>query len=102
MQTQMNQIMDALPMTKQDLSTRITNLHEVIRNRYDFIDRIAIALYDAKTDLLKTFVSTIHTRMLFSRREGSSHLKLLIDMPSISRISLDLFWLVLAAVPKNS
>lgn len=58
MQTQMNQIMDALPMTKQDLSTRIANLHEVIRGRYDFIDRIAIALYDAKTDLLKTFVSS--------------------------------------------
>ena len=45
MQTQMNQIMGALPMTKQDLSTRIANLHEVIRGRYDFIDRIAIALY---------------------------------------------------------
>ena len=58
MQTQMNQIMDALSMTKQDLSTRIANLHEVIRGRYDFIDRIAIALYDAKTDLLKTFVSS--------------------------------------------
>ena len=58
MQTQMNQIMDAIPMTKQDLSTRIANLHEITRGRYDFIDRIAIALYDAKTDLLKTFVSS--------------------------------------------
>jgi HD-GYP domain-containing protein (c-di-GMP phosphodiesterase class II) len=58
MQTQMNQIITTLPMTKQDLSTRIANLHQIICGRYNFIDRMAIALYDAKTDLLKTFVSS--------------------------------------------
>lgn len=58
MQTHTNQIINTLPMTKQDLSTRIANLHQIICGRYDFIDRIAIALYDDKTDLLKTFVSS--------------------------------------------
>lgn len=58
MQQQTNQIMDALPMTKQDLSQRLANLHELIRGRYHFIDRIAIAIYDPQTDLLKTFVSS--------------------------------------------
>lgn len=58
MQTKTNQLMDALSMSKIDLSQRLENLHEIIRGRYEFIDRIAIALYDAKTDLLKTFVSS--------------------------------------------
>ena len=59
MQTKTNQLMDSLSMSKIDLSQRLENLHEIIRGRYEFIDRIAIALYDAKTDLLKTFVSSI-------------------------------------------
>lgn len=58
MPTNTNQLMDAISMTKTDLSQRLENLHEIIRGRYEFIDRIAIALYDAKTDLLKTFVSS--------------------------------------------
>ncbi|WP_320150867.1 HD domain-containing phosphohydrolase [uncultured Tolumonas sp.] len=58
MQTKTNQLMDAISMSKIDLSQRLENLHEIIRGRYEFIDRIAIALYDAKTDLLKTFVSS--------------------------------------------
>jgi HD-GYP domain-containing protein (c-di-GMP phosphodiesterase class II) len=36
-------------------SDRLQALHGEIAERYPFVDRIAIALYDAKTDLLKTF-----------------------------------------------
>ncbi len=36
-------------------SERLQTLHIEISERYPFVDRIAVALYDAKTDLLKTF-----------------------------------------------
>ena len=38
------------------LSEKLGYLHEVILGRYEFIDRIAVALYDDKTDLLKSFL----------------------------------------------
>lgn len=37
------------------LAEKLAFLHEVLRDRYSFIDRIAIALYDAKTETLKTY-----------------------------------------------
>lgn len=81
MPTQMSQLMDVIQMPKMDLSQRLINLHEIIRGRYDFIDRISIALYDAKTDLLKTFVS--------STPEGSplnAHEARLADVPSLKTL----------------
>ena len=41
-----------------DLTQRLQGIHELIRSRYSFVDRVAIALYDPATDLLKTFVSS--------------------------------------------
>lgn len=38
------------------LAEKLAFVHDFLRGRYDFIDRVAVALYDAKTDLLKTFV----------------------------------------------
>lgn len=38
------------------LADKLAFVHDFLRRRYDFIDRVAVALYDAKTDLLKTFV----------------------------------------------
>ncbi|MBI4851265.1 MAG: HD domain-containing protein [Acidobacteria bacterium] len=40
------------------LNEKLVILHNVLKQRVDFIDRIAIALYDAKTDLLKTFIDS--------------------------------------------
>lgn len=40
------------------LNEKIVTLHNVLRQRLDFIDRIAVILYDAKTDLLKTFIDS--------------------------------------------
>jgi HD-GYP domain-containing protein (c-di-GMP phosphodiesterase class II) len=37
------------------ISDKIGSIHEAVRKRYDFIDRIAVAIYDPKTDMLKTF-----------------------------------------------
>ncbi|MFM2120566.1 MAG: hypothetical protein RL722_2034, partial [Pseudomonadota bacterium] len=40
------------------VQTRLQFLHEVARRRFEFIDRIAMALYDPAQDLLKTFASS--------------------------------------------
>jgi HD-GYP domain-containing protein (c-di-GMP phosphodiesterase class II) len=37
------------------LSEKLESIHKVLKNRFPFIDRVAVAVYDAKTDLLKTF-----------------------------------------------
>lgn len=49
---------DALETLNQSLPLvdKLAFVHDFIRRRYDFIDRIAVAVYDPKTDLLKTFV----------------------------------------------
>jgi HD-GYP domain-containing protein (c-di-GMP phosphodiesterase class II) len=41
---------------KLPLTDKITFIHKLIKQRFDFIERIAVAIYDSKTDLLKTFV----------------------------------------------
>jgi HD-GYP domain-containing protein (c-di-GMP phosphodiesterase class II) len=40
---------------KKAITEKIDFLHLVTQERYAFIDRIAVAMYDAKCDLLKTF-----------------------------------------------
>lgn len=40
---------------KSALSDKLRLIHDMIRQRYGFIDRIAVALYDNKTDILRTF-----------------------------------------------
>jgi HD-GYP domain-containing protein (c-di-GMP phosphodiesterase class II) len=37
------------------LSEKLESIHKVLKDRFHFIDRVAVAVYDAKTDLLKTF-----------------------------------------------
>src|SRR5450759_808842 len=41
---------------KLPLQDKIGYVHGLLKDRFDFIDRISVALYDPKTDLLKTFV----------------------------------------------
>ena len=43
---------------KSPLPRKIEIVHELLRNRFDFIDRISVAIYEPKTDLLKTFVQS--------------------------------------------
>ncbi len=40
------------------LNVKLTSIHRVLRGRFGFIERVAIALYDQDTDVLKTFVSS--------------------------------------------
>lgn len=38
------------------LSDKLKSLHEALTKRFEFIDRVSVALYDPKTDDLKTFI----------------------------------------------
>jgi len=38
------------------LSEKLKSMHDALSKRFDFIDRVAVAIYDAKTDDLKTFI----------------------------------------------
>ncbi|MEW6324025.1 MAG: HD domain-containing phosphohydrolase [Nitrospirota bacterium] len=40
------------------LSEKLKAIHDVLRKRHPFVDRIAVAVYDAKTDALKTFIDS--------------------------------------------
>ena len=46
------------PPAADDMTQRLQGIHALIRSRFDFVDRVAVALYDPATDLLKTFVSS--------------------------------------------
>jgi HD-GYP domain-containing protein (c-di-GMP phosphodiesterase class II) len=49
---------DTLDILNQNLpiGEKLANIHKVMKTRFGFIDRVAVAIYDEKTDLLKTFV----------------------------------------------
>lgn len=38
------------------LSEKLKSMHDALSKRFEFIDRVAVAIYDAKTDDLKTFI----------------------------------------------
>jgi HD-GYP domain-containing protein (c-di-GMP phosphodiesterase class II) len=40
------------------LNEKLKTIHNVLKRKFDFIDRIAIALYDTKTDILRTFIDS--------------------------------------------
>lgn len=42
----------------RDLTQQLASVHELIKLRYAFVDRVALALFDASTSMLKTFVSS--------------------------------------------
>ena len=66
------------------LSEKIRFIHGVLKKRFSFIARIAVALYDQKTDMLKTFIDSsggdqplVHYQALLS------------DSPSLQEILLE-------------
>ena len=40
------------------IDIKLVAVHRVLQDRFNFVDRIAIALYDQKTDTVKTFLDT--------------------------------------------
>jgi len=51
-------LFDTIHGSGRGLSDKLAVLHDQIRERHAEVDRMAIALYDVKTDLLKTFVNS--------------------------------------------
>lgn len=50
---------------------KVQNVHATLRQRFDKLSRVAIAIYDPQTDQLKTFVhSTDGARRCCSTRSG--------------------------------
>lgn len=49
---------DTLELLNSDctLFEKLQYIHNTLKQRLDFIERLAVAVYDAKTDLLKTFI----------------------------------------------
>lgn len=52
------------------LSEKLESIHRVLKERFGFIDRIAVAVYDAKTDLLKTFTHSSGGKAPLTRYES--------------------------------
>lgn len=65
-----------------DLTHRLQAIHDIIRSRYPFVDRVAIALYEPLTDLLKTFVSSNTDEVLLKRYEVT-----LSSVPSLAALA---------------
>jgi len=75
------------------LSEKLESIHKVLKNRFPFIDRIAVAVYDAKTDLLKTFSHSSGPQAPLVRYEaklGESHSLMEILETGMPRVINDL------------
>ena len=44
--------------TNQGLAERLACLHDEIKRDFDGVNRVAVAIYDPRTDLLKSFVDS--------------------------------------------
>lgn len=63
------------------VTDKISSIHSAVKKRFDFIDRIAVAIYDPKTDTLKTFSHSTHGENPLTRYQAK-----LSDSKSLSEI----------------
>lgn len=63
-------VLNRAEIERSGLEHRIKSLHDVLKARFPFIDRIALALYDPATDLLKTFASSHQDGPTLTRYEA--------------------------------
>jgi HD-GYP domain-containing protein (c-di-GMP phosphodiesterase class II) len=59
----------ALTRHANDLTSQLRVIHNLVRSRYPFVDRIALALYEPATKRLKTFISSNTDEVLLTRYE---------------------------------
>lgn len=72
-----------LAPTRENLSARLQDLHDIIATRHPEIHRIALATYDGDTDTLKTFInSTFGDSEPLARYEAR-----LSEVPSLQRLA---------------
>ncbi|MFG6461107.1 HD-GYP domain-containing protein [Roseateles sp. DXS20W] len=72
------QVLNRAEIERSGLGERIRSLHSILLARYPSIGRIALALYDPDTDLLKTFASSNEGGPSLQRYEAR-----LSDVPSL-------------------
>lgn len=70
------------PAQVQDLTHQLQSIHGLVRARYPFVERIALALYEPATDLLKTFVSSNTDQVALKRYETT-----LASVPSLQALA---------------
>lgn len=70
------------PTPSSDLTEQLQMVHGLVRSRYPFVDRIALALYEAQTDQLKTFVSSNSDQVMLKRYQVA-----LADVPSLAALA---------------
>jgi HD-GYP domain-containing protein (c-di-GMP phosphodiesterase class II) len=75
------QVLNRAEIERSGLGERIQSLHSILLARYPFIGRIALALYDPDTDLLKTFASSNEGGPTLKRYEAR-----LADVPSLAEL----------------
>ena len=75
-------LFDTIHGSGHGLSDKLAVLHDQIRDRHPYVDRLAIALYDAKTDLLKTFVNSSKAEGVLLGYQAQLH-----AVPSLNRIA---------------
>ena len=73
-----NVLTESFSGSHASLSKSLQAIHEAIGLRYPYIDRVAIALYEPHTDLLKTFISSNKDDQKLVRYEAR-----LKDVPSL-------------------
>jgi HD-GYP domain-containing protein (c-di-GMP phosphodiesterase class II) len=66
----------------ETFESKLKVLHEVLLSRLEFVDRLAIAIYDPATDLLKTFASSNRGNPPLRAYEAR-----LADVPSLQRLA---------------
>jgi HD-GYP domain-containing protein (c-di-GMP phosphodiesterase class II) len=66
----------------ENLTQQLKAVHEMIGTRYPFVERVAVALYEPSTDMLKTFVSSNTDQQLLQHYESR-----LIDVPSLAALA---------------
>ena len=64
------------------LTARLESIHSMVMDKVPSIDRIAFALYDAKTDLMKTFINSTKARVPISAYETK-----LSEVPSLQTLA---------------
>lgn len=63
------------------LREKLVSVHKVLKDRYDFIDRISVAIYDPKSHVIRTFVDSSGTDQPLIHYEAR-----LADVPSLQEI----------------
>jgi len=75
------QVLNRASIERSGLGQRMQSLHGILLARYPFIGRIALALYDPDTDLLKTFASSNDGGPTLQRHEAT-----LAGVPSLQQL----------------